>query len=382
MTQIRRAANLFFRGDDRSELSVESLLLGRLEVGPRPRLRAISPLTGDETVLTPDELETLLAFSDREWTDASGHDPLLVEAFARRGLVITDEGDDERRELRRRDEQLAAGFWHPHAALFHAATSWRDVTVDTSVELEPFRDGEPPPPHFHEVERAHGVRELPLPRDLPLGRVLGARRTTRAFDVDAALAEDDLATLLHLVFGCHGTARLGGDHLALRRTSPSGGALHPIEAYPLVRAVDGVDPGLYHYRTRDHALELLVALEGDEALELGDVFTCGQTYLAQAHVVFVLTARFERSFWKYRRHERAYGALLVEVGHFSQTLYLVAAELGLGAFVTAAINGANIEERLGLDALAEGPLAICGCGIPSRRATEVEPRFEPYVPPR
>jgi nitroreductase len=64
----------------------------------------------------------------------------------------------------------------------------------------------------------------------------------------------------------------------------------------------------------------------------------------------------------------------------SQTLYLVCTELGLGAFVTAAINGGNIEERLGLDGYREGAILVCGCGPPGPAAAGLEPEFAPYVP--
>jgi nitroreductase len=70
----------------------------------------------------------------------------------------------------------------------------------------------------------------------------------------------------------------------------------------------------------------------------------------------------------------------MDAGHLSQTLYLVCAELGLGAFVTAAVNGADIEERLGLEPFVEGVLAVCGCGKPASAPSELEPGFLPYVP--
>jgi SagB-type dehydrogenase family enzyme len=97
-------------------------------------------------------------------------------------------------------------------------------------------------------------------------------------------------------------------------------------------------------------------------------------------VLFLLTARFYRSYWKYRRHPRAYSVLLMDVGHLSQTLYLVCTRLGLGAFVTAAINGGTAEDRLGLDPLDEGALAICGCGVPAAGTTRLDPDFRPFTP--
>jgi putative peptide maturation dehydrogenase len=238
-----------------------------------------------------------------------------------------------------------------------------------------------PPPAFHSVDSPLDVRELPLVR--PNGGLYGLlekRKTTRAFDRNTPMELEQLAVVLYHVFGCHGYAPIVGDMLALKRTSPSAGALHPIEAYPLVANVNGLDPGLYHYRISDHALELIAPLDPGEANALATEFMCGQTYFGAASVSFVLTARFYRSFWKYRRHPKGYGALLMDAAHLSQTLYLVGADLGLGAFVTAAVNAHNIEERLGLDGWSEGVLAMAGCGPRERSRTPFEPKFKPYVP--
>jgi putative peptide maturation dehydrogenase len=209
---------------------------------------------------------------------------------------------------------------------------------------------------------------------------LRARRTTREFDHSAPLPLDALSLLLRWVWGCHGYARVSEDTVTLKKTSPSGGGLHPIEVYPLVLTVEGVEPGLYRYRPDDHALELREALEPAEARELATLFVARQGYLAAADVLFVMTARFARQFWKYRAHPRAYGVLLMDAAHLSQTFYLLCAELGLGAFVSAAINGADIDERLGLEPFEESALAICGCGTPAAPVTDIDPEFLPYVP--
>jgi nitroreductase len=56
---------------------------------------------------------------------------------------------------------------------------------------------------------------------------------------------------------------------------------------------------------------------------------------------------------------------LMDAAHLAQTFYPVCAELGLGAFVTAAVNGANIEKRLGLDLFTEGPWrCVAAEGLP------------------
>ena len=92
-----------------------------------------------------------------------------------------------------------------------------------------------------------------------------------------------------------------------------------------------------------------------------------ESFFAEAPVHIVLAARFERTFWKYRNHPKAYRAIVLEAGHVSQNLYLAATDLRLGAYVTAAINEIDIEQALGLDPLRESPIVVCGFGARTRR---------------
>ena len=100
----------------------------------------------------------------------------------------------------------------------------------------------------------------------------------------------------------------------------------------------------------------------DSLEELALRTVAGQYWFANAPVMVTMATRFGRCFWKYRRHPKAYRAVTMDVGHLSQTLYLAATDLGLGAFVTCAINEADIEEALGLDPLEEGVMALGGFG--------------------
>ena len=109
--------------------------------------------------------------------------------------------------------------------------------------------------------------------------------------------------------------------------------------------------------------------------ELAMRCVAGQPYFANAHVHVALVARFERCFWKYRYHSKAYRVLALEAGTIAQTIYLRATELGLGAFVTAAINEVEIERAFGLDALDESPITVCGFGI--RGAVRERVEFDP-----
>jgi putative peptide maturation dehydrogenase len=391
MARFRRTKYLFVYCEDREFLHVARLLRGEAVVAPLRRILAISVLTAKEHVVDRGELDLMLSVPSDEWVDRSGSDADALGALALKGLVLSDEPDDRLRELRRRDEALSSSEWNVYAALFHFLTKWSNVDFDSgpledeSDELE--ADVTPafveayglPPPHFHSIADPLRVTALPLvERQGGLWETLARRRTTRAFAPEPLSAEE-LSLILRYTFGCRGYNRIADDVVVLRKTSPSGGALHPTEVYPLVREVEGVEPGLYHYGAERHELELLERVAPDEGAALARELASGQPFVQDAPVLFLLTTRFYRSFWKYRRHRRAYAVLLMDAAHLSQTFYLVCAELGLGAFVTAAVNGANIEERLGLDPFAEGALAMCGCGRPAPEEA-LEPEFVPYAP--
>jgi putative peptide maturation dehydrogenase len=344
--------------------------------GPAATLSVRSLLTGDVEELTFPELAELIGFSSRTWT-WRGDDPAC--ALAARGLLVSDEPVDPFEQLRRRDAELSAIGWHPAAAAFHLETWWDGVRLSTV----PKRDGSPlrrsrrigePQSPFHE----RGGERVPLSAAKPDGelhRLLAERRTTRSFDDSRPVTADELAVLLRVVWGARGQVALALGDTALKKTSPSGGGLHALEVYPLIRRVDDIPPGVYHYRVADHQLERLASLDSPVVGELIEAATAGQWYFAEADVGFVLTARFARSYWKYRRHPKIFRGLLVEAGHFSQTFYLVCTELGLGPYVTTAIDDGALARALELDPLLEAPLAFCGCGRAPLTRSLIDPVF-------
>jgi putative peptide maturation dehydrogenase len=374
MPAARRTSYAFYRCEDGRTIDPPALFSGETVLPTAPRLVALSILTGEEHEITLDELGTLLRIPSDRWIDLAEADVETADAakLARNGLLLTDPPHDGIHDLRQRDDQLSASHWDVYAALHHFMTKWRDVDDADRDAL----DGRPPPA-FHSLP--HAGDAIPLSLEIPTGPLydlLLRRRTIREF-ADTPMSTADLAAILRVTFGAHGYAR-AGELLSLGKTSPSGGALHPTEVYPVVRDVEGIAPGLYHYDVEHHALEPIRLLGGPDLRSLCEAFGAGQSFVADAHALFVLTTRFRRSFWKYRRHERAYAVLLMDAAHLSQTFQLVCCDLGLGAFVTAAINGANVEDALGLDPYEEGALAICGCGVPADPAGALE--LSPYVP--
>jgi putative peptide maturation dehydrogenase len=384
MARIKRPRYVCFFSEDFPFPHPVELLRGGVEEIALRQLYAFSILLGETVELSSDELELVLATPSGDWVDAE--DEERSRSLARRGVLLVDDADGELAELRRRDERLAELNWNLESAVYHFAARWsgEDLREDAADLPPPGADAVRafvdeygmPPPAFRSCD---GDRvELPaLERDGQLYDALMRRRTTRSFDVERLLSVDDLAVVLRYVFGYHGHARLFGEITTLKRTSPSAGGFHSVEAYPLLLRVDGMSPGLYHYDGRDHVLESVASIALDEGREVAAQFVCGQSYFADAHALVVLVVRFERAFWKYRDHQKALAAVLMDAAHLSQTLYLVCTELGLGAFVTAAVNNADIDERLGLDGYGDGTVAVCGFGIPAAERSPFDPVFEP-----
>jgi putative peptide maturation dehydrogenase len=378
MARVRRTPHFVLLVRDAGELDLAALLSGRLDVAASPMLTAFSSLTSAETGLEQPQLDLLLSVPAEDWLEQAELDapPGAVEPLLRAGLLVSDSADPELAELRARDERIGELAWHPAAALYHAASGWlavdagppegaeADAELVTEALAELVRRHGEPPSHFYSAPGALKTLALPrVPLGGALGRALGARRTTRRFDPAARLPLDTLARLLGAVFGATATAPLAGDSAVVKKTSPSGGALHPVEAYPLVLSVEGLEPGIYHYGVERHELELLTPMSEDEARSAARSFVAGQTYFDGACFLVVLAARFARSFWKYRHHERAYAVLLLDAGHLGQTFALVCAELGLGTFFTAAVNSLAIDEHLGFERFDQGSLAVLGCGV-------------------
>ena len=218
-----------------------------------------------------------------------------------------------------------------------------------------------PPPEADAVGESGARIALARVAGNDFDALLARRATCRNFDPVRPLPQALFTQLMQRVFAAQAEVRVGEDTAFLKKSSPSGGGLHPIEAYLVVQHVEGLAPGLYHYHATAHALEPLPPPE----LPLREFLMqamAQQHWFVDAHAVVVLAPRFERTFWKYRRHMKAYRVVALEAGHLSQTLYLAATEAGLGAFITAAINEKPIEAAFGLDPLRQGALAVCGFG--------------------
>ena len=373
--RIRRCAVLYLEPREEIRFDLDVLLAGGDGLRRDRRWLALAPHRGEEVEVDADERELLGALSPSQWVDArtlTAHPPAALKRLLHEGLLIAD--GKRHAAHRERDEALRATYWHPLAATLHAFTRWhgvdavqnmKDSGTETARELRQVL-GAPP---VAAARRVDAFQRLPLPRAAPsdFDRLLARRATCRNFDAARLLPQALFAQLLERVFSAQAEVWVSDDTVFLKKTSPSGGGLHPMEAYLIVQHVDGVAPGLYHYQAGEHALEPLSpptggGWEGGALREFVMTVVAQQHWFADAHVLVLLSPRFDRTFWKYRHHAKGYRVVALEAGHLSQTLYLAATDAGLGAFITGAINEVQLEQAFGLDPIQQGALAICGFG--------------------
>jgi SagB-type dehydrogenase family enzyme len=210
---------------------------------------------------------------------------------------------------------------------------------------------------------------VPLPR---IGRVdaltdvLTKRRTWREFGSEP-LSKDALSTLLGLTWGYTGYLDVAPGVSLPLRTSPSGGGCQSIEVYVVARRVAGLKPGIYRYRSGSHGLDRVRDMPGDDEIS---AWIGGQTWVAGAAVICLMTSVFERVQWKYK-FARAYRVVLLEAGHLCQTFCLVATALNLAPFCSAALADSAIERALGIDGIAESVLYAAGVGTKPQAAERI-----------
>jgi SagB-type dehydrogenase family enzyme len=143
------------------------------------------------------------------------------------------------------------------------------------------------------------------------------------------------------------------------RAAPSAGALYPIETYLVIHAVEGLDPGIYHYGVQKNELEQL--RKGDFREPVAQA-ALDQDMAYSANVVFIWTAVFQRSKWKY--DQRAYRYVYLDAGHIAQNLALAAVSLNLGSCQIGALYDEEVNALIDVDGEKESVVYMTVVGRP------------------
>ena len=261
-----------------------------------------------------------------------------------------------------RDELVRSswGPWLPEG-IFHFMTKdtpfvpW-DWPIEKKLKLLPTS---PAPAQCKKIPGAARVRLTSHKRaEDTFFEALYARRTHREF-ARGKVSLDNVSRLLQTTWGIQGYFETNVFGRLPYKTSPSGGARHPGEVYLMALNVDGLEKGMYYYQANHHRLARLPAKVSSR---VASEYCAGQPYFGKAAALFIMTAVFARTMWKYGR-ARAYRVVLLEAGHLCQTFCLTATRLGLAPFCTAALKDTLIEKDLGIDGISESVVYVAGVGL-------------------
>jgi SagB-type dehydrogenase family enzyme len=200
----------------------------------------------------------------------------------------------------------------------------------------------------------------------PVAKLLRERHSTREFDDRCPITLVELARFLD------GAARVQskwssqldlGDASPTvayaARPYPSAGSDYELELYLAVDKCGGLARGFYHYDAGGHALMPIDVRAQELDAQLGEAaFAMGAPDVPQ--ILLTIAARFGRISWKYS--SIAYALILKDVGVLTQTLYLMATDMGLGG---CAIGMANIDlfaQMTGLEFHVEGAVGQFALG--------------------
>ena len=167
------------------------------------------------------------------------------------------------------------------------------------------------------------------------------RKSNRVY-TEEKISLDELSFLLWAVQGVKG---IRGNNYATLRTVPSGGARHPFETYLIVKNIEGLKGGLYHYLPLEHQLEFIKIMDGVE--EAMDLAACKQSWVKKANVLFIFTCVAYRCEWRYGFN--AHRPALIDLGHVGENLYLACASLQLGTCGIASFDDEYLNELIGID---------------------------------
>ena len=213
--------------------------------------------------------------------------------------------------------------------------------------MPPKTTGNEPEPNESMIERI----QLPQPTytsDTSVEQALYKRRSVRAYR-DEPLTLIEISQLLWAAQGVTDATRGF-------RTSPSAGALYPLEVYIVISDVDGVTEGVYKYNPHQHEIARIRA--GKVKNDLTNA-ALGQTCVAESATAVVFSAVYERTTQKYGTRGIRY--VHMEAGHAAQNVYLQAVSLDLGMVAVGAFKDKEVRKILNMSA-KEQPLYILPIG--------------------
>lgn len=179
---------------------------------------------------------------------------------------------------------------------------------------------------------------LPAPTvttGLPLDKAINSRRSRRAYsEVPVTLAQ-----IGQMLWSGQGIS----DPATGKRTIPSARESYSMTLFVVIRSAQDVEPGVYEYLPKTHALGKVASLDVSAALKTAGVQEAAQ----KAPVVFLVSS----SFGNYQKATKSpnVNATYMEAGHIGQNMYLEAESLGMGTVAMAGFDSTKVAAALSID---------------------------------
>jgi SagB-type dehydrogenase family enzyme len=355
---------------------------------PPPRPAAMSQTTS-ATVLSKFVVihrsdGSCVAEHPMSWCDIEIHDGRVLSVLT--GLSVNSDGLSPDVLSRLTTDLAWAGFttdptteaddfptrsWGPHELWFHRRSTFgvraRDwgrfgPTKWAAGTFPPLPARKAPYPGEPVVLPTADLDELRVSGDA-LTSAIEDRVSCRDFAPDSPPTLDQLGQLLFRTTR-NRKLRVIGDEEFPSRPFPSGGGLYELEVYPVVRQVKGLAPGVYHHDSFDHVLRPVAAFDNPAVARLltPSSLTLVDGQLPQ--VLLVFAARVGRIMWTYE--QIPYAVMLKHVGVLTQTMSLVATDMGLGSVAQGYCDTGAFAELAGVDEMTECALGSLVLGSPRR----------------
>lgn len=323
-----------------------------------------TPLTPARLLLHDNRLAALLGLlanpcpADDLADESAGFDQAVARAvlvlLAGIGAALPCDADGRTEE----DLRPALRVWEFHDLLYHSRsrlgrnTRTPGATMRFQGDLAPLPAVKPPMSSrtiaLHKPDLA-----VLSESDIPFSRVAESRASRRdpgAQALDMERLGDFLYRVARIKTVLPVLPQGERPYESALKPVPSGGGIHSLELYIVVRRVDGLAPGFYRYDSATHGLEHLTEPTSASRRLLADAVT-GAALPEPPDALFVLASRFGRSAWKYE--SIAYALVLKEAGALMQQMYLVATALGLSPCALGAGNPDAFARASGLNYFEE-----------------------------
>ncbi|PFR05560.1 hypothetical protein COE50_25345 [Bacillus anthracis] len=363
---------------------VLKIATGNLQLNPFFRIRLGSPITCDlflenKTLELPSPLylklftkltnliskkEIITVIQQTFSLDDAESNEVLDNLISNKLLVDSKYGDGKLQGIQ---HWIDRGWLD--ALLLHLKSC--DLEFDDSINDEPdnfnsegFRElirQEGLPEFWKEIKGINTVN-LPNPTKLPTNysfdEILLKRRSNRPWK-QKTIELQELSNILY--YSNIETVRLRTEAETNLEEKPElllNSAFSALETYFFAFNIEGLEPGLYHYDPKNHAVILIKdGMFRDELVHM----VIGQDRPKNAACAFVISAVWSRYMYRYR-HPRAYRTLLVNIGELAQKYLTLGTAYDYSTFLTPALRDEYADSMLGVNGYEEAPLYVVAIG--------------------